>query len=219
MPNTRVRHTRPDDIPELIALQARVYPEIPPWSRRKLAEQLDVFPQGQLVAESEDGVIIGCASALIIIWDDWSDSHTWKEITGAGTFEHHTPEGKTLYGAEVFVAPEARGTGAGHKLYEGRRSICRAMNLKRIIACGRLPGYHTHAAEMSPQTYAQKVVWGDFKDMVLSFQLHEGFDFCGVIEDYLPEDKESCGHASIIVWINDDYDPSRPTHIPETIDL
>ena len=50
-----VRQTRADDIPELIALQARVYPAIPPWSRRKLREQLEVFPQGQVVAESEDG--------------------------------------------------------------------------------------------------------------------------------------------------------------------
>jgi ribosomal protein S18 acetylase RimI-like enzyme len=219
MPHTRVRQTRPEDIPELIALQARVYPDIPPWSRRKLAEQLDVFPQGQLVAENADGQLIGCASSLIIVWDDWCDSHTWKEITGAGTFEHHTPEGKTLYGAEVFVAPEARGTGAGHALYEGRRSICRSMNLKRIIACGRLPNYHRYAEEMTPQFYAMKVVWGDIRDPVLNFQLHEGFDFCGVLEDYLPEDKASCGHASIIVWINPDYDPSQPTIVREEIDL
>ena len=152
MPNTRVRHTRPEDIPALIKLQARVYPAIPPWGRRKLAEQLDVFPQGQLVAENEDG-LIGCASSLIVLWDDWADSHTWKEITGAGTFENHTPTGRTLYGAEVFVAPEARGTGAGHLLYEGRRTLCRAMNLKRIIACGRLPGYHVHAATLTPRRW------------------------------------------------------------------
>ncbi|QID19316.1 GNAT family N-acetyltransferase [Nitrogeniibacter mangrovi] len=216
MPNVRVRHTRPEDIPALIALQARVYPNIPPWSRRKLAEQLDVFPQGQIVAETGDG-LIGCASALIVSWDEWAESHTWKEITGAGTFENHTPEGKTLYGAEVFVAPEARGLGIGHQLYEGRRTLCRAMNLKRIIACGRLPGYHEQAAEMTPEFYVQQVVCGDLHDPVLSFQLHEGFHYSGLVEDYLPEDTESCGYASIIVWLNPDYDPDRPTVIPETI--
>lgn len=214
----RVRHTRPEDIPGLIALQARVYPDIPPWSRRKLAEQLDVFPQGQIVAESDDG-LIGCASSMIVLWDDWAESHSWKEITGAGTFENHNPEGKTLYGAEVFVAPEAQGRGVGHLLYEGRRALCRAMNLKRIIACGRLPGYHRHADEMSPEFYAQQVVTGDLHDPVLSFQLHEGFNYCGLIEDYIPEDKASCGHASIIVWHNPDYDPDKPTVIPESIAL
>lgn len=218
MRDPRVRQTRPEDIPALIELQARVYPSIPPWNRRKLREQLEVFPQGQVVAETDDGVV-GCASSMIVMWDDWAESHSWKEITGAGTFENHNPEGRTLYGAEVFVAPELRGSGVGHLLYEARRRLCRAMNLKRIIACGRLPGYQDYADEMSAEFYAQKVVWGDLRDMVLSFQLKEGFSYCGIVEDYLPEDKESCGHASIIAWLNPDYDPSRPTSIPEEIVL
>ncbi|TVO67600.1 GNAT family N-acetyltransferase [Denitromonas ohlonensis] len=213
-----VRQTRPDDIPALIELQARVYPSIPPWSRRKLREQLEVFPQGQVVAESDSG-IVGCASSMIVLWDDWAESHTWKEITGAGTFEHHDPEGKTLYGAEVFVAPEMQGSGVGHLLYEARRTLCRAMNLRRIIACGRLPGYHRYADEMSAEFYAQKVVWGDLRDQVLSFQIKEGFSYCGVIEGYIPEDEQSHGCASVIVWLNRDYDPTRPTTIPEEIAL
>ena len=216
MPYPRVRNTRVEDIPALIALQARVYPTIPPWSQRKLREQLEVFPQGQIVVETDDG-IVGCASALIVLWDDWAKSHTWREITGAGTFDQHNPDGRTLYGAEVFVDPEVRGLGLGHLLYEGRRNLCRAMNLKRIIACGRLPGYGAHADAMSPEFYAQKVVWGDFTDPVLSFQLREGFSYCGVIPDYLPEDVESHGTASLIVWLNPDYDPSLPTEIKEDI--
>nr|WP_306441336.1 GNAT family N-acetyltransferase [Methyloversatilis sp. XJ19-13] len=212
----RIRHTRPADIPALIALQARVYPTIPPWSRRKLGEQLDVFPQGQIVAEI-DGAIVGCASALVVLWDDWCDSHSWQDITGAGTFEHHNPDGRTLYGAEVFVDPDLRGAGVGHLLYEGRRMLCRAMNLKRIIACGRLPGYHRHAADMTADLYARKVVWGDLRDPVLSFQLKEGFSYLSVVPDYLPEDTESLGYASVIVWLNPDHDPARPTHFPEHI--
>lgn len=212
----RIRPTRPDDIPALIALQARVYPSIPPWSRRKLGEQLAIFPQGQIVAELDDR-IVGCASSLIVLWDDWAESHSWKEITGAGTFDKHNPDGRTLYGAEVFVDPDLRGAGVGRLLYEGRRALCRAMNLKRIIACGRLPGYHHHAPDMKVEFYAQKVVWGDLRDPVLSFQLKEGFSYCGVVEDYLPEDVESCGHASVIVWLNPDHDPALPTRIPEDI--
>lgn len=215
MSKVTIRHTRPEDIPELIRLQKRAYPpEMPPWSRVKFEHQLEIFPLGQIVAEF-DGRVVGCASSFIVIWDDWFDTHTWKEITAAGTFQEHDPGGKTLYGAEVFVDPEVRGTGLGHALYDGRRRLCRAMNLKRIIACGRLPGYHLHAAEMSAEDYAKRVVWGDLRDPVLGFQLHEGFHYCGVIEDYLPEDHESCGNASLIVWLNPAYDPGRPTHIPE----
>ncbi len=215
MSNVIIRHTRFEDIPELAALQKRAYPpEMPPWSRTKFEQQLENFPLGQIVAEL-DGRLVGCASSLIVLWDDWCDAHTWKEITASGTFYNHNPDGRTLYGAEVFVAPEIRGKGLGHALYEGRRKLCRAMNLKRIIACGRLPGYHRHASEMGPEDYAKRVVWGDFRDPVLGFQLKEGFHYCGVIEDYLPEDRESGGHASLIVWLNPAYDPEHPTHIPE----
>lgn len=215
----RVRSTHSDDIPALIELQRRVYPDIPSWSQRKLGHQLEVFPQGQLVVERDDGQPVGCASSLIVLWDDWAGEHTWREVTASGTFDSHNPDGRTLYGAEVFVDPVLRGAGLGRLLYEGRRALCRQMNLKRIIACGRLPGYHRYAHEMAVDLYAKKVVWGDIRDPVLGFQLHEGFSYCGVIENYLPEDKSSCGHASLIVWLNPDYDPEQPTTIPEEVRL
>ena len=72
-----------------------------------------------------------------------------------------------------------------------------------------------HAAEL----YAQKVVWGDLTDPVLNFQLKEGFSYCGVMEGYIPEDHDSRGNASLIVWLNPEYDPARPTTIPENIVL
>jgi GNAT superfamily N-acetyltransferase len=212
-----VRTTKPGDVDALLKLQERVYPTIAPWRRDQLARQLEVFPEGQLVAEL-DQQIVGCASSLVILWDEWADEHTWREITAAGTFSTHTPEGFTLYGAEVFVDPGLRGQRIGHNLYEGRRQLCRRLNLHRIIACGRLPGYGARAHEMSVELYTKKVLWGDLVDPVLSFQLREGFRFCGIMSDYLPDDIESCGQASLIAWVNKDYDPTRRTalQIPST---
>ena len=112
-----------------------------------------------------------------------------------------------------------QGGGVGHLLYEARRKICRAINLKRIIACGRLPGYHRYAYTLTAEGYTKRVVWGDLRDPVLSFQLKEGFSYCGVVDGYIPEDDESRGHASIIVWLNSEYDPDRPTKIPKEIFL
>ena len=217
-PVPTLRYTHAGDITALIELQRRVYPYIPAFSAGKFLSQLEVFPQGQIVVEL-DGRPVGCASSMIVSWDEWAGPHSWKEITASGTFDNHNPEGHTLYGAEVFVDPDLRGYGLGHLLYEGRKALCRAMNLKRIIACGRLPGYHKHAQELTPEQYAQKVVWGDLRDPVLGFQLHEGFHYCGVIEDYIPEDKESQGNASLIVWLNPSYDPDSPTIIPERYPL
>ena len=206
-----VRPTVANDIDPLLRLQAQVYPTIAPWRRDHLVQQLETFPEGQLAAVL-NGRIVGCASSLVIAWDEWADEHSWTEITAAGTFETHNPDGYTLYGAEVFVDPRLRGKRVGHALYDGRRKICRQLNLRRIIACGRLPGYQAFAQQMPIDLYAKKVLWGDFFDPVLSFQLREGFRYCGIMENYLPEDRESSGHASLIVWINPDYDPSqKPT--------
>ncbi len=216
-PRTRrvsVRHTRMEDVPRLIELQRRTYATIAPWTEEKFARQLEIFPQGQVVAEIS-GRIVGAASSLVVLWDEWPVEHSWQEITAAGTFETHDPHGRTLYGAEVFVDRTLRGVGVGRELYRARRRICRAMNLKRIIACGRLPGYARHADDMDADLYCKKVLWGDLADPVLSFQLREGFRFCGVVAGYLPEDEESCGFASLIVWLNPRYDSSRPTHVPE----
>lgn len=206
----QIRSTISSDIDALLHLQALVYPSITPWKRAHLAQQLETFPEGQLVAMM-DNQIVGCASSLVILWDEWVDEHTWKEITAAGTFDTHNPTGFTLYGAEVFVDPRVRGMRVGHTLYEGRRRLCQQLNLRRIIACGRLPGYHKVASQMSVELYAKKVLWGDLVDPVLSFQLREDFRYCGIMNGYIPEDHESCGHAALIVWLNSDYDASQRT--------
>ncbi|MGC1441974.1 MAG: GNAT family N-acetyltransferase [Burkholderiaceae bacterium] len=204
-----VRPTSREDIPGLIALQERIYPDIPPWPAEQVLHQLDVFPQGQVVALVNDHVV-GCASSIMVNWNLWQSVHTWDDVTADGSFATHDPEGITLYGAEVFVDPGIRGRRIGHWLYDARRKICRALNLKRIIACGRMPGYHKYALEMSAETYAKRVVWGDIIDPVLNFQLREGFDFCGVMEGYIPEDRESGGFASLIVWLNPQYRARKP---------
>lgn len=213
-----IRHTQARDVEPLIAMQKRIYPDLEPWPAEQVHHQLELFPHGQVVATVGE-TLVGCASSMIVNWNDWKAIHTWDEVTAEGSFETHDPTGRTLYGAEVFVDPSVRGRRIGHWLYDARRKICRSLNLKRIIACGRLPGYHRYALEMSAETYAKSVVWGDIIDPVLNFQLREGFDFCGVVEGYLPDDRESGSFASLIVWLNPRFNSSRPTTITDRLPL
>ncbi len=78
------------------------------------------------------------------------------------------------------------------------------LNLRRILAGGRLYNYHKYASIMSAQEYAEKVVNGELKDPVLSFQLENGFKFIKVLSDYL-YDKRSLNYASFIEWLNPQY--------------
>jgi len=210
----QIRNLCHSDIDSAIALQRCVYPSIPAFRQEQFENLLAIFPRGQFAAEL-DGQLVGIAVSLVILWDDYSLHHTWSSITNNGNFDtHDLAHGHTLYGAEVCVSPDARGHGIGHALYEARRTLCRNMNLKRIIAGGRLPGYHRYATTMTPAEYAKRVIWGEFYDPVLRFQLDEGFDYCGILHGYIPKDDESVGNAALIVWLNRGYDPARPTQLP-----
>lgn len=213
MTGLTVRNFRADDIPAAAALQGHIYQNIPAFQASQFENLLRHFPAGQLAAEL-DGRLVGIALSLVILWDDYSLHHTWATVTNSGLFDSHDMGGRTLYGAEVCVDPDTRGQGIGHALYAARRKLCRAMNLKRIIAGGRLPGYHKVATQMPAEEYAKRVIWGDFYDPVLRFQLDEGYCYCGILHGYLPNDIDSVGNASLIVWLNRDYDPECPTQVP-----
>lgn len=210
--SVRVREAIRADIPALIELNRAAYPvlagENVVWGEAHLLSHLRVFPRGQLVAEA-NGKILGAAASLIVtLGSDPMRQHTWAGITDSGYFTNHDPQGDTLYGADVYVHPDSRGLGVGHALYESRRELCRRLNLRRILAGGRLWNYHEHAEKMSPQEYAQRVVSGEFRDLVLSFQLREGFQLRAVMPNYL-RDPKSLNYASLIEWLNPDCKP-RP---------
>lgn len=194
------------DIPAIIALQRRVFPKMPPWTEKQLQSHLEIFPEGQAVAATPDGRVIGSSSSLIIVWDEFDDLASWAEITARGTFATHSPRhGKTLYGADIGVDPEARGMGVGSKLYEARKKLIQRFGLKRMIAGGRIPGYREVAHLMTAEQYVAEVVAGQRKDQVLSFQLRHGFTVNRVIPDYLGFDKASMGYGTLIQWTHPAY--------------
>jgi len=205
-----LRATRESDFDGLIALDKLCFPTMVEqnivWNRGQLANHVRVFPEGQIVAEL-DGSIVGAISSLIVsMGTDPYRAHTYAGITDGGFFHNHDPEGDTLYGADVFVHPELRGQGVGHALYELRRELCRSLNLRRILAGGRLFGYHAHAARMSPEEYVHAVELGEQRDVVLSFQLREGFVVRGILRNYV-RDPLSANYATLIEWQNPDYRP------------
>ena len=139
-----VRPTTLDDIPEIVKLQEESFADLAKmgniWHPDELRSHLDIFPEGQLVAELEKK-IVGSATSLIVQLNPIYEDHTWKSITGDGMLTTHFPAGDTLYGADISTHPRVRHRGIGHKLYQGRKDIAMRMNLKRMIGGGRLYNY------------------------------------------------------------------------------
>lgn len=102
-----VRNANPDDIPGLIVLSARAYPDLEPYTASMLLGQMSNYPDGQFVVEYE-GEIVGYAASFKIDEDLALAPHTWATITGGGYAARHNPNGAWLYGMEVCVHPERR---------------------------------------------------------------------------------------------------------------
>lgn len=199
-----------DDVDRLIELNKLCFPAMAEqnvvWNKGQLTNHLRLFPEGQLVVEHQ-GRVVGAVSSLIVnMGIDPYRPHTYAGITDGGYFHNHDPQGDTLYGADVYVHPDVRGAGVGAQLYEARRQLCRHLNLRRILAGGRIHSYHEHASRLTPEEYVRAVEMGELQDLVLGFQLREGFVVRGILRNYI-RDPNSKNCATLIEWLNPDHQP------------
>jgi ribosomal protein S18 acetylase RimI-like enzyme len=204
----KVRNTTQEDIPKIVNLQKESFPYLARygniWRPEELQSHLSIFPEGQFVAVEPDGTVVGSASTLIVLLDTEYADHTWQGITANGMFTNHNSNGGSLYGADISTHPKYRHEGIGSMLYDTRKELVIKLNLRRMIAGGRLFNYCEHADQMSALEYAQKVIRGELRDPVLSFELANGFRFIKVLPNYL-EDVRSLNYASFIEWLNPNY--------------
>ncbi|MBB2148513.1 carbon-nitrogen hydrolase family protein [Pedobacter gandavensis] len=171
------------------------------WSKSSIERLLKLFPEGQLCI-SVDGKVVACSLSIIVDYDEYGDKHTYKNITGDYSFSTHDREGDVLYGIEIFVHPEYRGLRLGRRLYEARKELCETLNLKSIVAGGRIPNYHQYADTLSPRQYIDKVKAKEIFDPTLTFQLSNDFHVRKVLKNYLPGDHESKDYATLLEWNN-----------------
>ena len=202
---TTIRTADGSDVPRLVAMNHAAYPELVEanvvWSGDQLASHIARFPEGQRVAEV-DGTPVGAISTFIVSRAvDPLGPHTWLGITDEGTFAGHDRRGDTLYLADVYVDPAAWGKGVSEKLYSALRDLCVSLGLRRVVAGGRLWGYHEYAPTMTAERYVAAVLRGEIRDRVLGSQIKAGFAVQGVLAEYLC-DPRSCNYATLLEWVN-----------------
>jgi predicted amidohydrolase/GNAT superfamily N-acetyltransferase len=186
------------------------------WREEKIDILLEKFPEGQICVEVDDKVV-AVALSIIITYSKFGDEHTYQEITGDYTFKTHNPKGDVLYGIEVFVHPEYRDMRLGRRLYDARKELCERLNLRSIVAGGRIPSYNTYAHELTPKQYIDKVKRRELYDSTLSFQLANDFHVRKVLNNYLPGDTESKDYATLLEWNNIYHQPGKRTTPSDSI--
>jgi ribosomal protein S18 acetylase RimI-like enzyme len=171
-----LRHLTIEDYKDLkeAMIQAYIGSRMSYWSEDSIESLLTVFPEGQLCVEM-NGIVVGGALSLIIDYRKYGDEHTYQEVTGDYSFSTFDSDGDVLYGIDVFVHPEYRGLRLARRLYDARKELCENLNLRAIIAGGRIPGYGKFAATLSPKEYIEKVRVNEVYDPILSFQQVNNF--------------------------------------------
>jgi predicted amidohydrolase/GNAT superfamily N-acetyltransferase len=178
------------------------------WKITHIEKLIELFPEGQVVIKVNNQ-LAGCALSIIVDYDKFRSSHTYKEITGNYSFSTHTSEGDVLYGIDVFIHPKFRGLRLGRRLYDYRKEICENFNLKSIAFGGRIPNYHKYADQLTPKQYIDKVKRQEIHDPVLNFQISNDFHPSRILRGYLEGDKQSNEFAVLLEWDNIYYE--KPT--------
>lgn len=177
------------------------------WKEHHIKKLLELFPEGQVVV-LVDGKVVGSALSLIINYSEYGDDHNYVDITDNYTFNSHDPDGDVLYGIDVFIHPDYRGLRLGRRLYDARKELCENLNLRAIIAGGRIPSYAKYSKDISPREYIDKVKRKELYDPVLTFQMSNDFHVKKVLQGYMPGDKESLEFATLLEWNNIYYQKS-----------
>jgi predicted amidohydrolase/ribosomal protein S18 acetylase RimI-like enzyme len=201
-----LRQLRRNDFKAIHGIMEKVYSNMEgAWSQDEYNALLKKFPEGQICIE-DNGLVVAAALAIIVDYSKFGDKHTYAKITGNGKFDTHDSEGDTLYGVDVFVDPEYRSLRLGRRLYDARKELCENLNLRAMVAGGRIPGYAAYANEMTPAKYVEMVRNKELTDPILTFQLSNEFYVRKIIRGYLPYDSESKAYATLLEWINVYYD-------------
>jgi GNAT superfamily N-acetyltransferase len=205
--NIIIRNISKRDIPKIVALQKRSFPEVAAgtvFEPSFLEDHITLFPQGQFCSEL-DHRIVASATNLIVLLDPEYRDHSWYDIAGNNSrLKSHNPKGDTLYGDDICTHPDFRRLGIASMLFNSRKQLAIKLNLRRVVVGGRLDHYYMYASKMTVIEYVNRVIEGKIKDPVFSFDLKNGFRFVKILSNYI-YDRNSLNYATFVEWLNPYY--------------
>lgn len=213
-----VRPGRPTDVDGLVSLQTEAWPDGMAVERAKAKNRLSVIEKGIFVAEV-DGQVVGAATIMRLPSYDWSRPLTWYEASDDGWCNNHDPSGPIAYGVDLSVSKRAPWGTRDAVLAKGMSWLI-AEGIKYFVLGGRMPRYHRHAAEMTPEDYLwSRTKNGRFRDPeVEMYSRVPGVTVLGVIPNYF-EDPDSLNNGVLLRWRNPFWGlPGRAllAHLPTT---
>jgi len=213
-----IASARPEHAPQLEELQRVVFPTLADDERFKAQhylKHLELFPEGQFVGLDGDRVV--AATATIRLRFDFDHvNHTFAEVIQGGWLTSHEPDGDWLYGADIGVHPDYRGRGLAQALYAARQELVWRLSLKGQVTAGMMSGFGAVKDRMTAEEYYAGLVSGRINDPTLSMQQKVGFEFRGLLKDYLQD--PVCDNYGVLIVLDATKDvagavrPAGPPH-------
>lgn len=197
-----IASARSEHAEALEELQRVVFPTLADEQRFKAAhyrKHVELFPGGQFVGLDGDRVV--AATATIRLHFDFAGrAHTFADVIQGGWLTSHEPDGDWLYGADIGVHPDYRRRGLAQALYAARQELVWALGLKGQVTAGMMSGYGAAKHQMSAEDYYEGLVSGRIIDPTLSMQQQVGFEFRGLLKDYLSD--PICDNYSVLIVLD-----------------
>lgn len=207
-----ILNTHPERAEECASLQPLCYPTLAENEQVTAAQfirHVQVFPEGQFMAiERDSGRVVGTTAGFLThlegVAPEYFKHHTFYEATGGNWLTNHNPRGNYYYGIDMCVHPDFRGRGIARMLHDSRKALVRKLGLKGQVLGGMLPGYANYKHVMTAHEYANYVRKGLIYDSTFSTQLRNGFEFRGLLQNYLT-DPPTNGWSTLLEWRNPDF--------------
>ena len=202
----KIRAAKLSDIPAIIELEEKAWPEGGAATINQFKSRIDTFPEGVILAEHDSDIVGVVAGEIISSSYLEQDNINWAKITDNGNIKRsHIADGDSLFGIDLSVDPECRNKGVGGKLLLEIGKMAIRRNLKMGILGARMPDYYNYHKKMSPEEYLSlRDENGKLIDSELRFYEKNGLKLTKVIKNYFP-DKESLDNGVLAVWKNPFY--------------
>lgn len=198
----KLRNITVDDYDDLAEVSKLAYSRLDGGFQYEQIEKLmTIFPEGQICIEDK-GKVVAFVLSIIVAYAKFGDEHTYPEIIGNFEFHTHDMNGDVLYGMEVAVHPDYQGLRLGRRLYDAKKELCEQLNLRAIIAGGKMHYYKNYSSKLTPREYIEKVKQKEIYDQVLTFQLSNEFHIKRFLTNYLPDNTEFQAYATLMEWNN-----------------
>jgi ribosomal protein S18 acetylase RimI-like enzyme len=195
----KIRQARLEDISRILAIEGGAWGSEKSASREMFESRIKTFPEGVLVAEN-NGKIVGVVVIERVNYDLKNNAFTWYQITDNGFIKNsHNPNGDTIYGVDLSVAPAFQNSGIGTRLLENIGKMAIRYNVKRGMLGGRIPDYYKHSNEVSIEDYVKSDV-----DPEVRFYRKAGLKIIKIIPNYF-KDPESLNYGILLLWENPFY--------------